>query len=155
MTPQKRLLLLSIVIVFVAIALALVLVSPPAPLVGARARDDVRLERLIAERPDLSGAATLLEKIPIWGVGRDGGPLKPKSAAKDAEETKIPTVSVVAVVVRPEDRYLVASVDGESEFRVVREEGVLPDGRVVKSIEPSRVEIKIVGDEEPTLTIKF
>lgn len=156
MNPMLRLAVLVPVVWLIAALLALVALSPPTPLVGARVPGSALVEGLAAMRPDLDGAAALLEKVPIWGVARDGGPLSKVQAAKDkADEEKVPQWWVVASVVRPDDRYVVVAVEGQSEQRIVRKGETLPDGSVVLDIETREVALKRPDGAEGPSRLSF
>lgn len=154
MSTRVRLVMVVVASWLVAACLSWLALSAPEGLVGGRARSDLSSESVIAGRLDLSEAVAVLEKVPVWGVGRDGKPLGAEQSV--AKEEKSPMVwQIVAAVVRPDDRYVVVAIKDEAARRIVRMGGALPDGSIVVDIEPKRVVLKHQEDTESPSIVSF
>lgn len=74
---------------------------------------------------DLADARKILEKTPLWGIQRDGQPFKPKDVTATIEKKVV--WQVVAIVVRPKERYLLIQEQGNNQITQVNEGQKLPD----------------------------
>ncbi|MDR1647323.1 MAG: hypothetical protein LBR88_04715 [Zoogloeaceae bacterium] len=104
--------------------------SPPQPLVGGKTPLPALEENIgyLLERPDLSGALLALERVPLWGVGRDGSSLpKPKSEVELAEETRPVVWRFVAAIARANERYVLIVEEGKPAPQAVKEGEALPN----------------------------
>jgi len=133
MRAYSRLAILVAVVWALCLLFAWLMLSPPQPLIGAKQPIPSLPSGEHLDQRDLSQSLTLLESIPLWGVERDGKPLAPPKAK---EEVKPLAWRVIAVIVRPKERYALLSVEGQAAPVSVKEGDALPNGGKLLRIRP-------------------